>query len=71
MSEPRRRAWECAWTLMNDHRDLLRPRTYSMCWAALQTTPEQLDSRRARRIETLFSKLLPRRREAVSDGQPF
>lgn len=57
MTDDRRRAWECAVTLLENHRDLLVPRTYAMCWAAAKNPPEKLCVRRARRIKALFGKL--------------
>lgn len=58
MTVDRRRAWECAYNLLNDHREMLRPRGYAMCVAALSTPPEKLTLRRATAVMALHAKLL-------------
>jgi hypothetical protein len=54
----RRRAWECAFSLMGDFRDRLKPRAYGVCRAVLSKAPERLSPRRARRIQGIYASLV-------------
>jgi len=57
----RRRAWECAWSLMGDFRERLNPRAYGLCRSVLSRGPERLSPRRARRIQGIYASLVEQR----------
>ncbi|MDQ1077987.1 hypothetical protein QE401_000513 [Pseudoroseomonas cervicalis] len=59
-AEPRR-AWECAFVLMEDYRDRLTPRSYGLCLAALRRRPNKLSSKRAKRLHAVFAGLVEAR----------
>lgn len=58
MRDLRRRAWECAFVLMSEFRDRLRPRSYGLCLAALRAGPDRIGTHRARRIHGIYTTLV-------------
>jgi hypothetical protein len=54
----RRRAWDCALSLLGDYRERLTPRAYGICRAALGKAPERMCPRRARRIQGIYAALV-------------
>lgn len=54
----RRRAWECAYSLMGQYRDRLNPRAYGICRNALRMSPERMPIKRARRIQGIYASLV-------------